>query len=45
MKSSSYYYRKAENSRELGRWEVAKEWQRLATKARKLEAKRKGGAK
>jgi hypothetical protein len=41
MKSSSYYSRKAEASRELGRWTHADEWATKAKKARAIEKKRR----
>jgi hypothetical protein len=44
MKSSSYYARKANASRELGHWFNADEWASMARKARAIEKKRKGRA-
>lgn len=41
MKSSSFYTRKAEVSRELGRWSVADKWAAMASKARRIEKRRK----
>lgn len=41
MKSSSYYSRKANACRELGRWRAADEWAGLAQKARRAEKRRK----
>lgn len=41
MKSSSYYSRKAENSRELGHWTIADTWAAKARKARAIEKKRR----
>lgn len=37
MKSSSFYSRKAEASRELGHWKIADEWAEKAAKARRIE--------
>lgn len=40
MKSSSYYSRKASDSRELGHWAIADEWAAKATKARAIEKRK-----
>lgn len=41
MKSSSYYYRKADALRECGHWVMADEMRKYAQKAARIEKRRK----